>query len=90
MLRRLEKRILVDLPNKEARRKMVQHHLPSLILTEGVDAKDGGGGHEGCIEMTTEIDYEHIAEVYMFNFCSCFLFWKSYKKYTSIFFKNRF
>ncbi|KAF7243949.1 Elongation factor 2 [Varanus komodoensis] len=36
MLRRLEKRILVDLPNKQARQAMVEHWLPPVSNTGGV------------------------------------------------------
>ncbi|XP_078616336.1 katanin p60 ATPase-containing subunit A-like 2 isoform X4 [Branchiostoma floridae x Branchiostoma japonicum] len=50
MLRRLEKRILVDLPTKEARRAMVQFHLPKTI-------NQGTG-----VEITTDLDYEHLAD----------------------------
>ncbi len=34
MLRRLEKRVLVDLPSKEARRAMFQQFLPPTVIRE--------------------------------------------------------
>jgi len=51
MLRRLEKRILVHLPTKEARLGMLKHHLPPVISS-----------HEKGLLMTSDIDYETIAE----------------------------
>ena len=52
MLRRLEKRILVDLPNPEAREAMLKQYLPPLIHSV-----------EGSVEIKTEIDYEQLATV---------------------------
>ncbi len=34
MLRRLEKRVLVDLPSKEARQAMFQQFLPPTVIRE--------------------------------------------------------
>ena len=50
MLRRLEKRILVDLPIKTARSAMFRHHLPQTIS-------------QSPITITTHIDYDKAAEV---------------------------
>ncbi|NXK50105.1 KATL2 protein, partial [Chauna torquata] len=49
MLRRLEKRILVDLPSKEARRAMIQHWLPPLSSSGGV-------------ELRTDLDYSLLGQ----------------------------
>ncbi|CAL1539667.1 unnamed protein product [Lymnaea stagnalis] len=50
MLRRLEKRILVDLPTQEARRAMFKHHLPPVV-----SSKTGG------LELLAELDYDLLA-----------------------------
>ena len=49
MLRRLEKRILVDLPNHEGRKAMLYHHLPPVL--------------SGELELQTELDYDSLATV---------------------------
>lgn len=50
MLRRLEKRILVDLPSAEARRVMIQHWLPPVSNSSGV-------------KLRTELDYSLLSQV---------------------------
>ena len=54
MLRRLEKRILVDLPSLEAREAMLKQYLPPSIHSG-----------EGSVEIKTEIDYGELAKVTM-------------------------
>jgi len=51
MLRRLEKRILVDLPSLEAREAMLKQYLPPVIHSV-----------EGSVEIKSQIDYEELAK----------------------------
>ena len=53
MLRRLEKRILVDLPTLDARKAMFLHHLPHIVNQKG----------NGQLELISDIDYLHCARV---------------------------
>lgn len=53
MLRRLEKRILVDLPTRDARKHMFEIHLPPRVCTN----------ENNGIELTACLDYEHLADV---------------------------
>ena len=53
MLRRLEKRIIVDLPTLEARRAMFMHHLPPVVTTNRANG----------LELTADIDYDLVARV---------------------------
>ena len=54
MLRRLEKRILVDLPSLDARCAMFKHHLPPTVNT----AMQNG------LQLYSCIDYEYVAKVW--------------------------
>lgn len=51
MLRRLEKRILVNLPSESARRQMLHHHLPQLISSQ-----------QNGLDIKSEIDYDLFAK----------------------------
>lgn len=53
MLRRLEKRILVDLPSLEAREAMLKQYLPPVIHSV-----------EGSVEIKSQIDYGELAKVH--------------------------
>ena len=51
MLRRLEKRILVDLPTLEARKAMLEQYLPPIIPSEG------------SLVIKTNVEYGALAKV---------------------------
>ncbi|CAC5379396.1 KATNA1 [Mytilus coruscus] len=50
MLRRLEKRIIVDLPTLEARKAMFKFHLPPVVVPK-----------EGGLELLSNVDYDVLA-----------------------------
>ncbi|XP_050400357.1 katanin p60 ATPase-containing subunit A-like 2 [Patella vulgata] len=50
MLRRLEKRILVDMPTLDARKSMIHHFLPPVV-----------NPGEGDLELLSELDYDLLA-----------------------------
>lgn len=52
MLRRLEKRVLVDLPTKEARQAMFQQFLPPTVIRE----------NNGLV-LFSDLDYNHLSSV---------------------------
>lgn len=53
MLRRLEKRILVDLPTTDARKAMFQHYLPPVV----------NSGKGNGLELKSDLDYDLLAKV---------------------------
>ena len=55
MLRRLEKRILVPLPNNEARVDMFKHNLPEILP----DLQESGQ------IVKTHLNYQELGEVYI-------------------------
>ena len=58
MLRRLEKRILVSLPNESARVAMFKHHLPSLLTNDPVT-------------INCDVEYDRVAQVCTLALCVC-------------------
>jgi katanin p60 ATPase-containing subunit A1 len=52
MLRRLEKRILVDLPTVEARKRMFEHHLPPIVIREN-----------NGLSLSSCLNYDKLAEL---------------------------
>ena len=56
MLRRLEKRVLVDLPTKEARQAMFQQFLPPTVIRE----------NNGLV-LYSDLDYTQLGNVIVFS-----------------------
>ena len=56
MLRRLEKRIIVDLPSVMARRSMFEHYLPPEITNKS-----------STVKMTSNINYDFLSEVNVYE-----------------------
>lgn len=56
MLRRLEKRILVDLPTYEARKAMFKFHLPHIVCPK-----------EGGLELLSNLDYDLLSTVHVLS-----------------------
>ena len=65
MLRRLEKRVLVDLPTKEARQAMFQQFLPPTVIRE----------NNGLV-LFSDLDYSRLGDVsyLLFHSSEYFLF----------------
>ena len=57
MLRRLEKRVLVDLPSKEARQAMFQQFLPPTVIRE----------NNGLV-LFSDLDYVRLSNVCLDHF----------------------
>ena len=54
MLRRLEKRIIVDLPTEEARKAMFKKLLPPVVTT---------GHNNGGLQLLADLDYDLLGKV---------------------------
>ena len=66
MLRRLEKRVLVDLPTKEARQAMLQQFLPPTVIRES----------NGLV-LFSDLDYSRLSNVSFIVFSFFFSLCKS-------------
>ena len=62
MLRRLEKRVLVDLPTKEARQAMFQQFLPPTVIQES-----------NGLMLYADLDYVRLSNVRFFLRCKFIL-----------------
>jgi SpoVK/Ycf46/Vps4 family AAA+-type ATPase len=67
MLRRLEKRVLVDLPSKDARQAMFQQFLPPTVIRES----------NGLV-LFSDLDYGQLSNVCLFHYLFHYLFFLSF------------